>query len=70
MAEAELLSAPARTGMIRAECRVVGADHRHHIGGWTPLPEQVGHDPEGRARMREEQLQARTEVVVALFAVA
>jgi hypothetical protein len=68
--EAELLATPARAWLIRPAFIVFGRGQRHPIGRGPALLEQFSHCPHLRARVSEEQLQARTEVVLPRLTVA
>src|SRR5258706_14504709 len=70
VAEAKLVAAPAGTRLIGFALCVLGRNHRHHLGRRSSPLQQPGHGPHHRARVREEELQALTEVVLPLLAVA
>ena len=69
MAEAELLATPTRTGLVGLSPPVLGRRPGHDFGGWTAVLEQARHHPHGGCGVGEEELQPRTEVVVARSAV-
>ena len=70
VAEAELLSTPAGTRLIRSALGVLGRRPRHHVGRRTARLDQAGHGPHRRERVGEEQFQTRAQVVLAGLAIA
>ena len=70
VAEPELLSTPAGTGLIRSAFGVLGSCPRHHVGRRTARLNQAGHDPHCRQRVGEEQLQASAQIILAQLAIA
>src|SRR5258705_12969474 len=70
MTEAELLAASAGTWLIRPALIVLSRGQCHHVGRRPALLEQLRHRPHRRACVGEEQFQARTEIILARFAVA
>ena len=56
--------------MIGPSLEVLGGGQSHHLGRRTALLQQLGHGLHRRAGVREEQLQALAEVVLARLAVA
>ena len=70
MTEAELLAAQAGTGRIGPPSRVLGSSQRHYVGRRAVPLQKLGHRLHRRTCVREEQLQAGAEIVLAGIAVA
>src|SRR6266576_1784549 len=68
--EAEVPAAPAGTGLVGTTPRVIGGGQRHHLGWRAPALQQRRHGLHRRSRVREEQCEALTKVVLARLAVA
>ena len=70
VAEAELLTATAGTGIIGTPLRVLGGNHCHHLGARAPALHQLAHHPHHGLSVGEEQIQSGAEVVLSRIAIA
>jgi hypothetical protein len=69
VAKAELSPASARTRLVGPAPRILGGDQLHQVGRRSTPPQQFGHGVHRRPGVGEEQLQARTKVILAWFTV-